>query len=72
MSSVAGKKQRKKNNVVRMNKSFRVNSALIIFGVILLYVLASIFLSLRKEPITTYKVNSSKGGIIVFSEIDVS
>jgi len=59
MSSVAGKKQRKKNNVVRMNKSFRVNSALIIFGVILLYVLASIFLSLRKEPITTYKVNSS-------------
>ena len=43
-----------------MNKSFRVNSALIIFGVILLYVLASIFLSLRKEPITTYKVYASK------------
>ena len=55
---MAGKK-RKNSKVVRMNKSFRVNSALIIFGVILLYVLASIFLSLRKEPITTYKVNSS-------------
>ncbi|MBR6171720.1 MAG: hypothetical protein IKQ49_00885 [Eubacterium sp.] len=55
---MAGKK-RKNNKVLRMNKAFRINSALIIFGVILLYVLASIFLSLRKEPITTYKVNSS-------------
>ena len=42
-----------------MNKSIQINSALIIFGIILVYVVTSVFLSLRKEPITTYKVNSS-------------
>ncbi len=45
--------------VVRMNKSFQVNSALIIFGIILIYVVVSAFLALRKQPITTYKVNAS-------------
>lgn len=50
----------KKNpKVVRMNKAFQINSALIIFGIILIYVVVSAFLALRKEPITTYKVNAS-------------
>ena len=45
--------------VVRMNKTFQINSALIIFGIILIYVVVSAFLALRKQPITTYKVNAS-------------
>ncbi len=45
--------------IVRMNKAFQINSALIIFGIILIYVVVSAFLALRKEPITTYKVNAS-------------
>ena len=48
-----------KRKVVRMNKRIQINSALIIFGIILIYVVASVILSLRKEPITTYKVNAS-------------
>ena len=50
----------KKNpKVIRMNKAFQINSALIIFGIILIYVVVSAFLALRKQPITTYKVNAS-------------
>ncbi len=49
----------KNNKIVRMNKPFRINAALIIFGLILVYVLASVFIALRKEPITVYKVNAS-------------
>ncbi len=51
--------QKNRKKVVRMNKRIQINSALIIFGIILIYVVASVFLSLRKEPITTYKVNAS-------------
>ena len=51
--------KRGNGKVVRMNKTFQINSALIIFGIILIYVVVSAFLALRKQPITTYKVNAS-------------
>ena len=53
------RKKNKNRKVVRMTKRIQINSALIIFGIILLYVVMSVILSLRKEPITTYKVNAS-------------
>ena len=42
-----------------MNKTIQINAALILFGIILLYVVASVIMSFRKESITTYKVNAS-------------
>ncbi len=48
-----------KTRIVRLNRGFQINSALIIFGVILIYVLASVFIAIRKEPIATYRVNFS-------------
>lgn len=53
------RKNKKNSNVVRMNKTIQVNAALILFGIILLYVVASVIMSFRKESITTYKVNAS-------------
>lgn len=47
------------SKVIRLNKAFQINAALIIFGIIFLYVLFNVILTLRKEPVATYKVNSS-------------
>lgn len=47
------------SNVIKLNRSARLNSAIIIFGIILLYVVACIVKSFFKEPITTYKVSYS-------------
>ena len=55
---MAGKRS-KNTKVVRLNRGFQINSALIIFGVILIYVLVSVFVALRKEPVATYRVNFS-------------
>ena len=52
-------KRRKNSNVIRLSRAARLNSAFIIFGIILVYVVASVFKSFSKEPITTYKVTSS-------------
>ncbi|MBO4864756.1 MAG: hypothetical protein J5517_10340 [Eubacterium sp.] len=52
-------KKKKNSNVIRLSRAARVNSAFIIFGIILVYVVASIIKSVSKEPITTYKVGSS-------------
>ncbi|MCR4839661.1 MAG: hypothetical protein K5897_12130 [Eubacterium sp.] len=52
-------RKKRKAKVVRIYRGFQINSALIIFGAILIYVLVSVILALRKEPIATYRVNFS-------------
>ncbi len=52
-------KKQKNSNVIKLSRTARLNSAFIIFGIILVYVVASIIKSVSKEPITTYKVSSS-------------
>ena len=52
-------KKQKNSNVIKLSRAARLNSAFIIFGIILVYVVASIIKSVSKEPITTYKVSSS-------------
>ncbi|HBZ03238.1 MAG TPA: hypothetical protein DEO83_05430 [Lachnospiraceae bacterium] len=52
-------KKRKNSNVIKLSRAARLNSAFIIFGIILVYVVASVIKSVSKEPITTYKVSSS-------------
>ena len=71
--------KRKPSRAMRLNKTFQINSALIIFGIILIYVIASVILSLRKEPVTTYKVNASNinnniicDGIAIREEKEIS
>ena len=51
--------KKKNSNVIKLSRAARINSAFIIFGIILVYVVASIIKSVSKEPITTYKVGSS-------------
>lgn len=53
------KNRRNTGKVVQLNNVVKVNGPLIIFAVILIYVLISIFRSASKEPVTTYKVNES-------------
>lgn len=48
-----------KKNVVNINRDIKVNPATIIIVCILVYVLISMLISARKNPITTYKVNKS-------------
>lgn len=49
----------KKNNVIQFSKTVKVNAALIIFAVIVIYMIASIFRALNRHPVTTYKVSAS-------------
>ncbi len=51
--------KRKNDKVYKLNRTVRINSAIFIFVVILIYVLASVLKALTKEPVTTYKVSSS-------------
>ena len=51
--------QKKKTNVVKFNTDIKINAATCVIAAILLYVLISVFISSRKEPITVYKVNKS-------------
>ena len=48
-----------RSNIIKLNRAARFNSVVIIFSIILIYVIASIVISISKEPITTYKVGSS-------------
>lgn len=52
-------KKKKISNVIRLSRAARLNSTLIIFAIIFIYVIASIIKSLSRDPITTYKVGSS-------------
>ena len=52
-------KNRKNSNIIRLSRTARMNSAFIIFGIILVYVIASVIKSFARDPITTYKVTSS-------------
>lgn len=45
--------------VIKLNRAARLNSVFIIFSIIFIYVIASIVISISKDPITTYKVSSS-------------
>lgn len=47
------------SKVIKMNKTTKVNGAIIIFFLILIYFVASLVKSLTKNPVTTYKVSSS-------------
>ena len=76
---MSGNKKRRNSNVIKLNRAARFNSTIIIFGIILIYVIASIFISLSKEPITTYKVGSSNinnnincTGIALRNEIEIT
>lgn len=46
-------------NIIKLNRAARFNSVIIIFTIILIYVIASVIISVSKDPITTYKVSSS-------------
>lgn len=81
MSSTSNqrKKKRANANVIRLSRSARLNSTVIIFAIILIYVVASIIISFMKEPITTYKVGSSNinsnitcTGIALRNEIEIT
>ena len=52
-------KNKNNKNIIRLSRTARLNSAFIIFGIILVYVVASVIKSFSKDPITTYKVTSS-------------
>ncbi len=47
------------SNVVRITRTVKMNAALILFGVVLVYVAASIIIAMTKKPITTYQISSS-------------
>lgn len=70
---------KKNSNIIKLNRRARFNSTIIIFAIILIYVVASIIISISKEPITTYKVGSSNinnnitcTGIALRNEIEIS
>ncbi len=71
-------KNKKKSNVIKLNKVSGMNVAIIVFAAILLYVAISVIISMKKEPVTTYKVgdsninnNISCTGIALRNEITV-
>ena len=74
------KKRRKQDpNIIRLSRAARLNSAIVIFIIIAIYVVASIIKAVSKEPITTYKVGSSNinnnitcTGIALRNEIEVT
>lgn len=53
-------KKNKNDNVVKFNTVSRINVAVVIFAAIILYVAISVILSLKKEPVTLYKVGESR------------
>ena len=72
-------KSKKKSNVVKFNNISKFNAAMVVFAAILLYVTLSVIISLRKKPVTLYRVGESKvnnnincTGIAVRSELIVN
>ena len=53
------KRPSRNSNVVRFTRTVKFNAALILFSVVLVYVVASIIISMTKKPITTYQISSS-------------
>ncbi|MCM1272144.1 MAG: hypothetical protein NC225_04970 [Clostridium sp.] len=47
------------NKIVVFNRDIKINVATVLIFAILIYVLISVFVASRKDPITTYKVNKS-------------
>ncbi len=71
-------KKKKNSNVINLIKDSKMNVAIIIFAAILLYVAISVVISMKKEPVATYKVgdsdisdNISCTGIAIRNEIVV-
>jgi len=52
-------KRRKDNNVIQITYIIKNNAAIIIFGIILIYIIASIIIAVTKKPIPTFKVTES-------------
>ncbi|MGN0436508.1 MAG: HlyD family efflux transporter periplasmic adaptor subunit [Wujia sp.] len=50
---------RKSNNIIKFNRDIKINAATCLIAAILLYVVISIIIASKKEPITTYKVNKT-------------
>lgn len=49
----------KNNKIIKINKDIKFNIAGAIVAAIFLYVIITLILSLKKEPVTTYKVNKT-------------
>ena len=47
------------NKVTKFNRDIKLNIASIIIALIFLYVIITLIISIKKEPITTYKVNKT-------------
>ncbi len=56
---MSSRPRRKNSKVIKLNRRARLNSTIVIFIIILVYVIASVIKSVSKEPITTYKVSAS-------------
>ncbi|MCR5215241.1 MAG: hypothetical protein K6E10_12570 [Eubacterium sp.] len=66
-------------NIIRLSRAARLNSAIILFVLIFIYVIACVIKSISKEPITTYKVGSSNinnnincVGIALRNEVEIT
>lgn len=49
----------KKNKIIKFNRDIKINIAGVIIAAIFLYVVIVLIISLKKEPVTTYKVNKT-------------
>ncbi len=67
------------NNLIKLKRKAKVDSTVIVFAIILLYVAVVVIMSFMKEPIPTYKVGSSNinsniscTGIALRNEIEIT
>lgn len=51
--------EKKRHKIIQFNRDIKINAATGIIAAILLYVIISVFIASKKEPITTYKVNKT-------------
>lgn len=49
----------KKRNIIQFNRDIKINAATCIIAAIFLYVIISVIIASKKEPITTYRVNKT-------------
>ena len=69
----------KNNNLIKLKRKARLDSTVIVFAIILIYVAVVVIMSFMKEPIPTYKVGSSNinsniscTGIALRNEIEIT
>ena len=69
----------KNNNLIKLKRKARLDSTVIDFAIILIYVAVVVIMSFMKEPIPTYKVGSSNinsniscTGIALRNEIEIT